>query len=285
MKLDWEGVDWAAMLETVMGFAARWGVKVLGVLVLLLVGWIAAGWSRRALRRVLERRKFDATLTGFFSNLMRWSILAVVVVGALSAFGIETTSFAAVLGALGLAVGLAFQGTLSNFSAGVMLLVFRPFKVGDVISTSGVVGVVKEIELFTTELTPPDNRRIIVPNSQIFGAIIENLTDVETRRVDVPVGVEYGADVDRTREVLEAMIPAIPGVLADPPPQVFLDQLGASSVDWVVRVWAKTGDYWDVRQATVKEAKKALDGARIGIPFPQMDVHLDPGVVSALSRN
>lgn len=280
MKIEWE-----AVLEALTSVVATWGLKVVGVLVVLFIGWVVAGWSRRSLRRALEKKNFDPTLTRFFSNVLRWVILGAVVIGSLGVFGIQTASFAVVIGSLGLAIGLAFQGTLSNFAAGIMLLVFRPFKVGDWISTNGMVGAVKEIELFTTELAPPDNRRVIVPNSQIFGSVIENLTGVETRRVDVPVGVDYGAEIDRTREVLESTLPNIPKILEDPAPQIFLKELGASSVDWVIRVWVKTEDYWDVHQATVREAKKALDGAEIGIPFPQMDVHLDQDAVTALSRH
>ena len=197
-------------------------------------------------------------------------------------FGIETTSFAAVIGAAGLAIGLAFQGTLSNFAAGMMLLIFRPFKVGDVVTVDGHTGKVAELELFTTELTTPDNRRLIVPNNKIFGSTIENITHHPIRRVDVPVGVDYTAGIDQVREILEQVPPRIPGVLEDPSYQIFLKELGASSVDWVVRVWCKTEDFWDVHQATIRSTKMALDAEGIGIPFPQLDVHLDPEVTKGL---
>jgi small conductance mechanosensitive channel len=280
-------MDWSKILDKVIDavvtFATTWGIRVVGVLVALFVAWILAGWARRAILRTLEKRSFDATLTKFFANLVKWAILAGAVIGCLGVFGIQTASFAAVIGAMGLAVGLAFQGTLSNFAAGVMLLVFRPFKVGDVVNTAGFIGTVNEVELFTTDLTTFDNRRIIVPNSSIFGSVIENLTHNETRRVDVPVGVDYAADVDETRKVLEAMIPSIPGVLEEPAPQIFLKELGASSVDWVVRVWCKTDDFWDVYQATIRASKMALDEASLGIPFPQMDIHLDDAALAAFS--
>jgi small conductance mechanosensitive channel len=276
-------IDWGDLLEKLVEFGGEWGLKVVGVLVALFAAWIVAGWSRRALIRNLEKRKFDVTLTRFFGNLVRYAILAGVVIGCLGVFGIQTASFAAVIGAMGLAIGLAFQGTLSSFAAGVMLLVFRPFKAGDFINVAGEMGVVQEIELFTTELTTVDNKRLIIPNSSIFGSVIENYTHFDTRRVDVPVGVDYAADVDRTREVLESMAGDIPGVLEDPAPQIFLKELGASSVDWQVRVWCRTDDYWDVYQATIRAAKAALDAAKLGIPFPQMDVHLDDVAVRALS--
>jgi small conductance mechanosensitive channel len=280
-----EATDIKEMLGGIVEFMTTWGLKIVGVLVVLFIAWILAGWARRALTRSLEKSKFDVTLTRFFANTLKYAIIGGTALGCLGVFGIETTSFAVVIGAAGLAVGLAFQGTLSNFASGVMLLVFRPFKVGDVVNTAGYIGVVKELELFTTEITTPDNRMVIIPNSAIFGAVIENLTGNDTRRVDVSVGVAYSVEVDATREVLEKMIHDIPGVISDPAPQVFLSGLGASSVDWQVRVWCKTGDYWDVHQATVRQAKKALDEAGQPIPFPQMDVHLDKASLSALPRS
>lgn len=259
-----------------------WGLRIAGVLVALFIAWIVAGWLSNTLRRTLERRKFDATLTRFFSKMLRYAILTFAVLGCLGVFGIETASFAAVIAAMGLALGLAFQGTLSNFAAGVMLLVFRPFKVGDFVRAGGETGSVEEIELFTTELKTPDNRRIIIPNSAIFGANIENVTHYPERRCDIEVGVVYSADCEAVRALLEGVAPKIAGVLAEPPPQIFLKGLGASSVDWVVRVWCKTPEFWDVHQRAIRDIKKALDEAGIGIPFPQRDIHLDPEVIAAL---
>ena len=261
-----------------------WGMRVVGVLVVVVLAFMVAGWTRSAMLRSFERTRFDATLARFFSNMTRYAILVAAVLGCLGVFGIQTTSFAAVIAAGGLAIGLAFQGTLSNFAAGVMLLVFRPFKVGDVIVVGGIVGTVQEIELFTCELTALDNRRIIVPNSSIFGATIENLTHHPTRRVDIGVGTSYGADVDQTRKVLEETLGKVQGVLADPPPQVFLKGLGESSVDWQLRGWCNTEDYWDVWQRILRDSKVALDRERIGIPFPQRDVHVDLELLAALKR-
>ncbi len=232
--------------------------------------------------KALDKRKFDKVLGQFGANLVRYGIITVVVVGCLGVFGIETASFAVVLGAAGLAIGLAFQGTLSNFSAGVMLVIFRPFKIGDVVEVGGKVGAVQEIDLFSTTILTPDARRIIIPNSKVFGEVIENYTYEPQRRVDIGVGVAYAADVDRAWDVLKATAPTIDGVQKDPAPQIFLKELGSSSVDFVIRVWCKTEDYWDVHQRTVRGAKKALDEAGIGIPFPQMDVHLDRAALDAL---
>jgi len=277
-------MDISKLIDTLTELGTTWGLRVVGVLVALLIAKIIAGWFKRSIKHSLERRNFDATLTRFFANSASYAILGGAVIGCLGVFGIETASFAAVIAAGGLAVGLAFQGTLSNFAAGVMLIVFRPFKVGDVIRVAGLVGSVEELELFTTEMTTPDNRRLIVPNSAIFGATIENITHHETRRVDVPVGTDYSADVDATREVLEAMAPKIEGALSDPAPQIFLSGLGGSSVDWQVRVWCKTSDYWDVLQRTIRDTKAALDGANIGIPFPQTDIHLDADALAAIAK-
>jgi len=275
-------MDWNAFLEKVIELATTWGIRIVGALFALLLAWIVAAWARRRTLRVLEARAFDPALSKFFASLLRYAILVGAVLGVLGVFGVETTSFAAVIGAAGLAIGLAFQGTLSNFAAGVMLLVFRPFRIGDFVAVAGIKGTVQEIDLFTTDLTTVDNRRLVVPNSKIFGEVIENFTHHDTRRVDVSVGVEYGADVDRTRAVLEAMVPSIPKVLQDPAPQVFLAELGASSVAWQIRVWTRTDDFWDVHQATVRAAKAALEAAGLTIPFPQVDVHLDEPVLAAI---
>lgn len=262
----------------------QYAPKIIGVLVTLFVAWIIAGWVGRLVRKGLEKRNFDATLTRFFANMTRYLILIAAVLGCLGVFGIQTASFAAVLAAAGFAIGLAFQGTLGNFAAGVMLLVFRPFKIGDLVSVAGILGICEHIDLFTCEFKTLDNRKLVIPNGEVFGKTIDNYTGYDLRRADVDVGTEYSADIDQTRGVLEKAIQTVPGMLKDPAPQVFLAGLGGSSVDWQMRVWCKTEDYWDVYQATIRNTKKALDDAGIGIPFPQTDVHLDDTVVKALAN-
>lgn len=262
----------------------QYAPKVVGVLLVLLIAWAIAGWAESAVRKGLEKRGFDSTLTRFFAKLTRYVILLGAVLGCLGVFGIQTASFAAVLAAAGFAVGLAFQGTLGNFAAGVMLLVFRPFKVGDFVEVSGETGVCEHIDLFTCEFRTLDNRKLIIPNGSVFGSTITNYTGYEIRRVDIDVGAEYSASIDATRAALEKAAANVPGMIKDPAPQVFLNSLGSSSVDWQVRVWCKTGDYWDVWQATTRACKLALDEAGIGIPFPQQDVHLDEAVIKALSN-
>lgn len=254
------------------------GIKIIGVLALFIIGLIVAKWMSRLTAKGLEARKFDTTLTKFFANMVRYVVLTLVILMCLGAFGADVTSFAAIFVAAGFAVGLALQGSLSNFAAGVMLLAFRPYKVGDVVSVAGVTAKVDEIQLFTTTLDTPDNRRIIAPNSQIFGAVIENITFHSERRVDVNVGVEYSADIDQTREVLNKAAASVEGQVREH--QVVLAGLGASSVDWQVRIWSPTADFFAIKEATTRAVKKALDEAGIGIPFPQMDVHLDKIEVS-----
>lgn len=258
----------------------EWIPSVAGALVLFAIAWVAGMWARRAIRQALLRTRFDPTLAKFISNLTRWLIVLLAVLACLSLFGVTTTSFVAVIGAATLAIGLGFQGALSHFAAGIMLLVFRPFRVGDLVSIAGQLGRINEIDLFLTELDTPDGRRINIPNGQIFGAVIENISYHPRRRVDVPVGVAYMADLDHTRAVLEQAVRAVEPRLDDPPPEVILDSLGTSSVNWILRVWTRRDDFFATRQATVRAAKYALDRAGITIPFPQMDVwvrSLPPG--------
>jgi len=273
-------IDPSKLMEPVM----EYGPKVVGVLVALLLALMIAGWAERVVRAGLERRNFDDTLTRFFAKLTRYLILIGAVLGCLGVFGIQTASFVAVLAAAGFAIGLAFQGTLGNFAAGVMLLVFRPFKVGDFVEVNGETGVCEHIDLFTCEFRTLDNRKLIIPNGSVFGSTITNYTGHEKRRVDIDVGAEYSADIDATRAALENAFAKVEGRLDDPPPQAFLKGLGDSSVDWQVRVWCRTEDYWDVWQSTVRATKLALDEAGVGIPFPQQDVHLGEAVVKALSN-
>ncbi|MCO6458222.1 MAG: mechanosensitive ion channel family protein [Pirellulaceae bacterium] len=275
-------MDYQKLLQDVSPLLVTYGLRAAGVLGLLLVAWLIAGWVSRILGHALQRAHFDITLTKFSSKMVRWLVLVMAILGCLSMFGIETTSFAAVLGAASLAMGLALQGTLSNFAAGMMLLVFRPFKVGDWITTANESGRVDEIELFTTSLDTGDNRRVILPNGAIFGSVIENASYHPARRVEVAVGVEYRADIDRTREVLLKAALDVPGRLDDPAPAVLLSGLGDSSVQWLVRVWCPTSDYWVVRDAATRSVKLALDRARIGIPFPTMNLHVESGASERL---
>ncbi|MGB1375324.1 MAG: mechanosensitive ion channel family protein [Rhodothermales bacterium] len=272
-------MDIAAVETLVTDLLTIFLPKLVGVVILLVVAWTVAKWAGKRVTKTTEER-LDLTIALFLGSLTRYLILIMALLGCLNIFGFETTSFAAVLGAAGLAIGLAMQGTLSNFSAGLMLLIFRPFKVNDVVSTAGVTGKVIHLNLFTTELDTPDNRRIIVPNGSIFGSTIENVTFHDTRRVDVSVGTDYPADISQTRETLLGAVANLEGVHAEPAPVAYLTELGASSIDWSVRIWANTDDYWLVRERATQAIKNALDDAGIGIPFPRMDVHLGGKIVS-----
>jgi small conductance mechanosensitive channel len=252
-----------------------YGLPALKVLLLVIIGWIIAGWISRMTTKAMTKARVEVTLAKFLGRMARWAILVLVGLACLDSFGIRVTAFAAVIAAAGFAIGMAFSGTLGNFAAGVMLLVFRPFRVGDVVNVAGHAGKVDEIDLFVTTLDTPDNRRLIIPNGSIFGASIENVSHHPRRRVDIAVGTDYGADIDRTREVLLEAAGSIEAVLLDPAPAVLLLELGSSSINWSVRVWVNAADFWPTRDALTRAIKYALDRAEICIPFPQMDVHFD----------
>ena len=261
--------------DAIWDLVQTYGMPVVWAIVILVAAYIISKIAGNGVRRSLAKAKVDETLSRFFGKFASYIILILGVIFALSKFGIDVTSFAAILAAAGFAVGMALSGTLGNFAAGVMLLIFRPFKVGDYIVAGGTEGTVEEIELFTTTLNTLDNRHIILPNGLIHGAVIENVTFNKTRRVDVNVGVAYGASMKETRKVLLEGIANIPSALTDPGPDAYLVELADSSVNWQVRVWCDPVDYWGVRQSLTEAAKDALDAAGISIPFPQMDVHMD----------
>jgi small conductance mechanosensitive channel len=243
------------------------------VVAVVVISYMIASWVGRFVGGIVTK-KVDVTLGKFLSKAIRNVLMIVVAMGVLEYNGISVTGFAAVLAALGFAIGMALQGTLGNFAAGVMLLVFRPFKVDDYIVAAGTEGTVEEIDLFTTRLNALDNRHLIIPNGELFGSKLENYTRNPVRRVDVNVGAAYSADLDRTRAALERAATCVSDGIDTPPPQVYLLELGASSVDWQVRVWCHPKNYWDVREAVTAAAKNELDAAGISIPFPQMDVHV-----------
>jgi small conductance mechanosensitive channel len=252
------------MMDTLISY----GTRILGVILIIFLGLIVAKWIKSTVKKRLTKTSLDETLTSFISGLVYWLVVIVAIVSCLGIFGVETTSFAAVLGGASVAIGLAFQGSLSNVAAGAMLLIFRPFKVGDVVEVGGETGKVTELDLFFTNIDTPDNRRIIVPNGQIFGKTIENKTFHETRRCDVAIGVGYGDDMDQAREVLLEAAKTVDGVMEDPEPQVYMTELGGSSVDFSVRVWCTTADYWTVKENVMQTVKEACDEAGLDIPYP-----------------
>lgn len=241
---------------------------------IFIIGKKVAKWVSNLVAKTMARRDTDPALIGFVSSLLNWALLAFVVIAALGQVGIQTASLVAVLGAAGLAVGLALQGSLSNFAAGVLILVFRPFKIGDVVELSGVVGSVVGIQIFTTELATPDNKQIIVPNSSAIGGIITNYSAKPTRRVDMVFGIGYGDDIDKARDIILDILNSDNRILKDPEPVVAVSELADSSVNFVTRPWVNAADYWGVMFDTTEAVKKRFDAEGISIPFPQQDVHM-----------
>ncbi len=267
-------------LDQVIALVSTWGLQVLGAIAVLVIGRWIAGLVRRGVARGLERAKADASLVPFLSSMAYYLAITVVLIAVLNLFGIETTSLVAVLGAAGLAVGFALQGTLSNFAAGVMILVFRPFRAGDFVDAAGVAGTVQEIGIFVTVLHTPDNVKIIVPNSEIGGGIITNFSANDRRRNDLVVGISYDDDIGKAVDTIHAVLGADSRVHGDPEPVVAVSELADSSVNLVVRPWCDASDYWPLRFDLTRKIKEELERAGCSIPYPQTDVHLSPAAES-----
>ncbi|MDR5857838.1 mechanosensitive ion channel [Halomonas eurihalina] len=249
-------------------------INLVSAIAIFVIGRWIAKLLHRLVTKAMKRAKTDPLIVTFAGNIFYVLLMFAVVLAAIGQLGIQTTSLIAVLGAAGLAIGLALQGSLANFAAGVMVVLFRPYRVGDYIEGGGVSGTVEEVQIFTTELSTPDNRKIIVPNGQMLSDAITNYSAHATRRVDLVVGVGYGADIDTVRRVLEGVVADDARVLADPAPNIRIGSLGDSSVNWIVRPWVKAADYWDVYWEMTEEIKRRFDREGINIPFPQRDVHV-----------
>lgn len=248
--------------------------NIIGAIVVLVIGFWLAKRVANFFGRVMERKEIDITLVKFLRGLIYYALILVVLIAAAGQLGINTTSFLTILGACGLAIGLALKDTLSNFAAGVMLILFRPFRVGDAVTVTGVTGVVQSISLFNTILHTPDNQKIIVPNSKIISDVITNITANETRRIDMVIGIGYEDDIDKAKAILTRILSEESRILKDPPPTIAVAELADSSVNFIVRPWVKTKDYWPVRFALTEKIKKTFDQEGISIPYPQQDVHL-----------
>jgi small conductance mechanosensitive channel len=256
-------------IDKIMEISVTYGLQIIGAILILIVGRIGAGIARRLARRALIKAKIEPTIVGFFGHFAYVIVLAVAVLASLAKFGVQTNSFVAVLGAAGFAIGLALQGTLSHFAAGVLILIFRPIKVGDFIDAAGVMGTVKEIRLFTTLMATPDNVHMVVPNSKIVNDIIKNFSVNETRRIDLTVGIGYGDSIDRAMEVLLEVMRSDDRIIREPAPQIVVSDLGDSSVNLLVRCWTTRADFWPVKCDLTKNIKENLDLQGIEIPFPQ----------------
>lgn len=254
--------------EKWLELAATYGMKILGAILI----WIIGSWVIKKIikgtKKVMSTKNYDESLQKFLLNLLGWVLKIILIVSILGTLGVETTSFAAILAAAGLAIGMALQGSLGNFAGGVLIMIFKPFKIGDLIEAQGELGVVKEIEIFTTKLTGLSNREIIIPNGSLSNGNIINYTTEGTRRVDLTFGVGYDSDIKKTKEVLMNVLTSHPKVLKEPAPTVNVSELADSSINFAVRPWSTAGDYWDVYFGITEDVKEALDKAGIEIPYP-----------------
>lgn len=266
--------DTSSMMEQVQTIGLEWGLKIITFLLVIIIGMWIARMIKNGVVKMMQKKEVDPTLTSFLASLLHVALKAFVIIAALEKLNVKTASFIAILGAAGLAIGLALQGSLANFAAGVLLIIFKPFKVGDVIDAGGSIGSVLEIGIFTTIMKSPDNKKMIVPNSQVTGGTITNINEFGTRRLDLTAGIGYGDDIDKARKVLNEIIAADPRVLKDPEPTVAVVELADSSVNFVVRPWVKSADYWGLHFDMTEAIKKKFDEAGISIPYPQRDVHL-----------
>ncbi len=263
-----------ADIETYKGLITEYGIKIFSALLLLIIGlWlIKKGVSLS--KKVMTKSKVDVSLQKFLADLLSWGLKALLVISVLGQLGVATTSFVAIIGAAGLAVGLALQGTLANFAGGALIMVFKPFKVGDLIEAQGELGEVKEIQIFVTKIVTPGNKLVILPNGALSNGSIKNYTEEGKLRVDLTIGISYDSDIKQAKDILVATLQKNTKVLKDPAPQVTVSELADSSVNLAVRPWATPADYWDVYFEALEECKLALDAAKITIPFPQRDVHV-----------
>jgi small conductance mechanosensitive channel len=260
--------------DVIISWVSNYTLKIVAAVLVFLIGrWIAKKLSR-LFSLLLEKNNVDVTLVGFLSNIVYYTLLVVVLIAAAGQLGINTTSFLTIVGTAGLAVGLALKDSLSNFAAGVMLILFRPFRVGDAVEISGVVGKVESITIFTTVLSTPDNQKLIIPNGGVTSGVIRNITANPTRRVDLVMGIGYEDDIAKARKIMSDIVAADDRILKDPAPTIAVSELGDSSVNFVVRPWVKTGDYWDVYFSLTEKIKLAFDQEGISIPFPQRDIHI-----------
>jgi small conductance mechanosensitive channel len=262
------------MYDKIIEWGALYGTKIIGAIAILVFGRIGAGIFTGIIRKLLIKSKVDETLSRFVSSLTKIALMTFVVIAALGTLGVQTASFIAVIGAAGLAIGFALQGALANFASGVLLVIFKPIKVGDYVEAGGTAGTVEAVKIFNTQFKTPDNKEVIVPNSQITGGNIINYSAKETRRVDLVFGIGYGDDIKKAKQILEQILQDDPRVLKDPAYTVAVLELGDSSVNFAVRPWVKTVDYWNVYFDITEKVKLTFDQQGISIPFPQTDVHL-----------
>lgn len=265
-----ENIDITKMVET---YVIPWSINIAMALAIFIIGKMVVNILTSLLVKILGKSKMDEILVNFISSIFKTVLLLFVIIAALDKLGVDTTSLIALLGAAGLAVGLALQSSLQNFASGVMLIIFRPFKAGDFIEAAGTAGVVETISIFSSTLRTGDNKEVIVPNGKIYGDIITNYSKRDTRRIDMVVGIGYEDDIKKANELLTKIVTSDERVLKDPAPVIAVSELADSSVNFVVRPWVKTSDYWAVKWALTEQVKLQFDANGISIPFPQQVVH------------
>lgn len=270
------GIDlnWAALRDTLQTAGVDLAINLVAAIVIFYVGRMVARLLVRGFRGLMQRQQADPILESFVCNLVYWALMAFVIIAAITKLGIQTASLIALVGATALAVGLAMQGSLANFAAGVLIVMFRPYRVGDWVEAAGIAGSVEEVQILTTTLKTADNKRITVPNGQIMDSIITNYSANETRRIDMVVGVSYDDDIDEVRQTIQSLVDADGRIHKDPTCQIVVAELADSSVNLHVRPWVATADYWPVRFELTERIKKRFDEVGISIPYPQRDVHI-----------
>lgn len=260
-------------LDLALIYGSEYGLKILIAIAIFLIGKRIARGITNLATRTMRKQEVDVELIGFIDSLLYWGLFAVIVIAALGQLGIQTASFVAILGAAGLAIGLALQGSLSNFAAGVLIILLRPFRVGEFVDIAGTAGTVNTIKIFTTELRTGDNKAVIIPNARVLDSNITNFSSTGTRRVDMVIGIGYDDDIDKARNILQNLIAADKRILSEPAPLVAVNQLADSSVNFIVRPWVRSADYWGVHNEMIENIKKKFDAEGVTIPYPQRQVH------------
>jgi small conductance mechanosensitive channel len=267
-------IDIAKISAKLWELLTVYGLQILSALVVLILGRWIARIVERIVKKMLARREVDPTILAFLGNLTYIAVLLFFIIAALNLLGIQTTSFIAVIGAAGLAIALALQKSLSNFAAGFLMIIFRPFKTGDYIEGGGAAGTVEKIQIFTTQLKTPDNKTVIIPNAKLTEDNITNYSTKGTRRVDMVFGIGYDDDIDKARDIINSILKSDNRILSDPPTVVAVSELADSSVNFIARPWVNAGDYWNVYWEVTERVKKQFDQEGISIPYPQQDVHI-----------
>ena len=271
---DISGIDWSGLLSKVQELGINFAIKATIALVIFYVGRAIARLVVKGLGKMMQAQEVDKILESFVSSLAYWTIMTFVIIAAIGQIGVQTTSMIAIMGAAGLAIGLSLQGSLANFASGVLIVMFRPYRVGDYVEAAGVTGSVVQVQILTTVLKTSDNKQIVVPNGQIMSSIITNYSANETRRVDMTIGVSYDDDLDKVRSTLQDLIDADDRILKDPACLIAVAELADSSVNFTVRTWVKSADYSSVYFGLTEAIKKRFDKEGISFPYPQQDIHL-----------